>query len=520
MPLPTGDIVWPPPYLAPALDCMETWDTWWSGDTDRLETLYGGSSGIGPDPKRHQFSDGVIGRIARWWWGTPTPAGERRTKVHVPLAGDLCGGSADLLFSEPPKLSVSDATSTQARLDQLTDDGLLATLQTAAEVGAALGGVYLRPVYDTDIADRPWLDAVHADRAVPEFRWSRLSAVTFWRIVGEEDGQVWRHLERHEPGVILHGLYQGTREKLGRPVPLEDSPATEGFAEAVDDEGRILTGYDKLDVSYIPNQTSRRWRCKPKLADLGRSDLDGVEGLMDQLDETYSSWMRDIRIGKGRILVPSAYLQNRAPGRGASWNPDREAYAELDMLPSPGGGQQLTVAQFAIRVAEHRDTAEDLVNQILRSAGYSGQTFGLGGDVAVTATEVVSKERRSMTTRGRKILRWRPGLAHAVEALLAVDREVFRSQVEPQPPTVEFEDSVQEDPLTLATTVETLRRAEAASTETLVAMTHPEWDDKQIAEEAEKILKESGRATADPTMTGAEGGGHAGFPSDGGGPRP
>lgn len=289
----------------------------------------------------------------------------------------------------------------------LTDDGMLATLQTAAEVGAALGGVYLRPVYDKTVADRPWLDAVHADRAVPEFAWGRLRAVTFWRIVHQADGQVWRHLERHEPGVILHGLYQGTAEKLGRMVPLEDHPATAGYATAVNEQGAIETGYDRLDVSHVPNQVSRRWRCNPALKDFGRSDLDGVETLMDQLDETYSSWMRDIRLGKGRIIVPDQYLQGHGPGKGASWNPDREAYAGLAMLARPDSSGQLTVAQFQIRVQEHRDTAEDLVNQILRSAYYSGQTFGLGGDVAVTATETVAKERRSMTTRGRKILRWR-----------------------------------------------------------------------------------------------------------------
>lgn len=504
MPLPTADTAWPPPHLAEALDSMHRWDTWWSGDPDRLEVLYGGGGGAGIDPKRAQFAGGVVGRVARWWWGTPTAPGERRTKLHVPIAGDLCGGSANLLFSEPPKFTVEDEA-TKTRLDTLVDDGMLATLQTGAEVGAALGGVYLRPVYDTEIADRPWLDAVHADRAVPEFRWGRLSAVTFWKVVHKDDGQVWRHLERHEPGTILHGLYQGTREKLGRPVPLEDHPATAGFAPEVDEEGGIATGFDKLDVSYIPNDVSRRWRCSPALADLGRSDLDGVEPLMDSLDETYASWMRDIRLGKGRIVVPDAYLQSHGPGRGASWNPDQEAFAGINMLARADSGSVLTVAQFAIRVAEHRDTAEDLINQILRSAGYSGQTFGLGGDVAVTATEVVSKERRSMTTRGRKILRWRPGLGNAIEALLAVDHQVFGSSVVPQRPGIEFEDSVQEDPLSLANTVDVLRRAQAASTDTIVRMAHPEWDDQQVTTEVALIQAESGTAVEDPMQSGAFG---------------
>lgn len=500
MPLPTGDQAWPPPHLRPALDCMHTWDTWWSGDPDRLEQLYGGRTAGGPDPKRIQYAGGIVGRIARWWWGTPTAPGERRTKMHVPIAGDLCGGSADLLFSEPPKFTVDD-DATQTRLDALVDDGLLATLQTAAEIGAALGGVYLRPVYDTELADRPWIVAEHADRAVPEFTWGRLSAVTFWKVVREEDSQVWRWLERHEPGVIYHGLYQGTRERLGRPVPLEDSETTTPFAPLVDEDGAIPTGYDGLDVVYVPNQASRRWRCQPKLKDFGRSDLDGIEPLMDALDETYSSWMRDIRLGKGRIIVPESYLQSQGPGRGANWNPDQEAFAGVNML-ARGDDMALTMSQFAIRVQEHRDTAEDLINQILRSAGYSGQTFGLGGDAAVTATEVTARERRSMTTRGRKILRWRPALAQLVEAWLAIDQAVFGGAVKPQRPTVEFEDSVQEDPLTLANTADVLRRAQAASTETIVRMVHPEWDKEMVEAETQRILQEQGMAVPDPMQTG------------------
>ena len=137
-----------------------------------------------------------------------------------------------------------------------------------------------------------------------------------------------------------------------------------------------------------------------------------------------------------------------------------------------------------------------------RSAGYSGQTFGLGGDAAVTATEVKARERRSMTTRGRKILRWRVGLADAIHALLAVDQEVFRSGIGPQAPTIEFEDSVQEDPLSLANTADVLRRAQAASTDTLVRMQHPEWNDTQVLAEVERIQRETGMTVPDPMQLG------------------
>ncbi|MCL4293905.1 MAG: capsid protein, partial [Acidimicrobiia bacterium] len=78
-----------------------------------------------------------------------------------------------------------------------------------------MGGVYLRTVWDTQVADHPMLDVVHADRAVPEFRWGRLVAVTFWRTLTADRAAavVWRHLERHEPGVIFHGLFEGSPER-------------------------------------------------------------------------------------------------------------------------------------------------------------------------------------------------------------------------------------------------------------------------------------------------------------------
>lgn len=507
MPLPeSGNTSWPPKHLTPVLRDMHTWDVWWSGDTDRLADLYGGMTTGGRDPKPVQFSSGFIGRLARWFWGAPTPAGEQRTKIHVPIAGDICAMSSRLLFAEAPTARVTDQK-TQQRLDTLLDDGMHAALLDAGEVAAALGGVYLRTVYDKDIADRPWIDAVHPDAAVPEWKWGRLFAVTFWRVVGRKDGHVWRHLERHESGDpsghILHGLYQGTGDSLGTPVPLEDSEATEDLAREVDSEGRIRTGVKGLDVTYLQNRMSRRWRATPYSA-LGRSDLDGVLPLMDALDETYSAWMRDVRLSKGRIVVPDSMLENRGPGQGARWDPDREVYSAVNALHRPGDSLTLLAQQFAIRAADFLTTSQDLVNQILRSTGYSTQTFGTTGDAAVTATEINARERLSSLSRTEKTLRARPQVARQLQITLIVDAEVFRSGARPELPDIEFADSVVEDPLTLANTVETLRRGQAASTETLVRMLHPDWDERDVIAEADRIMAETGMSVADPTQVGAD----------------
>src|SRR5690606_3499095 len=272
-----------------------------------------------------------------------------------------------------------------------------------ADVQAALGGVYLRVVWDREVnPDGPWLAPVHADAAVPEWSYDRLSAVTFWRAV-EDDGAggIWRHLERHAPGAIRHGLYYRTTRNLGRRMALADHKATAGLAREITDGDAIATGGPLLTAGYIPNQMpSRRWRSLPAGVHLGRSDYEGLEPVMDRLDFVWSSWMRDIDLGRGRLIVPSYMLDYQGPGKAAGWQPDRRIFTPVNALPNPSGSEKgITIAQFAIRVAEHRDTCEALLEQILRSAGYSAQTFGVAGDAVQTATEIQARERRSLTTR-------------------------------------------------------------------------------------------------------------------------
>ncbi|GGS88420.1 hypothetical protein ACFFV7_51010 [Nonomuraea spiralis] len=492
MPLPSGG-TWPPRTHQPIQQQYAVLDAWYQGDNERLAALYGDPRGNGvPANRPSQYRGGVIGRAARWFWGAPTPAGEKLTKLHIPVASDIATMSSDLLFSEPPSITVENPQ-TQERIDDMLPS-LQATLLEGAEVGAALGGYYLRAVWDTSVAERPWLAAVHADAAVPEWRWGKLFAVTFWRIIETEDDVCLWHLERHEPGAILHGLYKGKPSDLGNSLPLTAHPETAALQPA------IPTGLERCTAVYVPNmKPNRAWRNYPAGANLGRSDFDGpVLGLFDALDEVWTSWMRDIRIGKGRVHVPASYLQSQGRGQGSYFDPDREIYEAMNVL---GGDDrmELTATQFAIRVVEHKETAAELLHAILRATGYSAQSFGLDGEVAITATEVAAKERRSLTTRSRKGLYTVPELASAIEMLLELEAKLFPGQaVTPELPTIVLADSVSPDMQQLAATAELMRRAEAASDETLVQMLHPDWDDKQVQAEVKAIADSRPDPVADP----------------------
>jgi len=530
--LPAEKSPWPPPQLKDVLHHMDAWDAWYAGDVEKLALHYGRMGPIiGGALDHFTTKPGLIGRLQRWFHGQPN-TGTYNTKLHVPIASDLCQAGADLLFAEPPTFTVDTNGGknirTQDRLNDLGDDTLHGVLAESAEIGGALGGSYLRVTWDRRVVpDRPFLTCVHADAALPEFTWGRLSAVTFWRVVKRDDKAVWRHVERHEldaqgNGIILHGLYEGEDGNLGRNVPFNEAQATADLAGLVNEESIISTESPGLAVVYVPNQRpQRRWRKDPIGCNLGRSTLDGVEHLMDALDETYSSWMRDIRLGKARVFATKDLLTDLGAGKGSTFDADQEIFTALNTPPgslNPNGtngaaSSSLVAQQFAIRVTEHQGTANQLLEDILRTAGFSSQTFGIAADSArasnLTATEVQARERRSFMTRDRMIRLWESPTSQIVRKLLAVDQAIFRTPgVTAQLPNVEFKDSVQESQITLAQTAQALSAARAASTQTLVQLIHPDWDDTQVTQEVDRIRQDEAATmphVPDPsTLTAAE----------------
>jgi hypothetical protein len=516
VPLPTDPhAVWPPKDLERPYQAMQTWGAWYAGDPELLSLAYQDTFGYGPDAPTVTSEGTMLGRNRqRWFWGRrlgPTPD-LADARLHVPLAGDIATTSADLLFAEPPTLAVEGEDGglskdgprpTTDRLTMLmTEGGFLPVLIEGAEICASLSGVYLRAGWVDEVADHAIIDAIQPDCAVPEWVAGRLKAVTFWRVLsggGGKGGKVLRHLERHEmgggAGRVLHGLYQGSDGELGQLINLAEHPDTEALADSADpapDGGNplvrmVVTGAQRIAVEWIPNmRPARTLRRTP----YGRSDYDGIEPVLDAVDEAWTSWMRDLRIGKGRIIIPEAYLQNRGRGRGAMFDAEQAVFTMIDAMPA-SEGLAMQQVQFAIRVTEHQQTTTSLVAEALRGAGYSTQTFGLAGDVAATATEVVARERKSYTTRGRKILYWRPALARLLQTALEIDIAHFKPDgVQPTKPKIRFPDGVAQDPLSVAQTVSLIQGAEAASLYTRIALLNPDWEDPQIREEIDRIRED------------------------------
>lgn len=522
MPLPesTPNTPWPPPDITPYARDQAAWHAWWSGDPAKLgETTHGG---------------GTTGRRS-FWSRRKTEGTTAVHQLHATLAADIATTSADLLFGEPPGLLAPDVglarayerrggggesdgqtlaawsntdltpaetVAAQDRLDDLADSiGLPNRLLEGAEVCAAVGGVYLRPMWDKAAADHPLLTVVDADRAVPDFRYGALVAVTFVETVHRDAAHiVWRHLERHEPGVILHGLYVGSDTQLGRQVPLGDHPSTAGFAPEIVLPVEVTGGRPGIMPRYVPNVLPNRRH--PRLP-VGRSDYAGCESMLDALDETWTSWMRDVRLGQARLVVPDEFLQpvGTRPGTvgaGRGFNVDNELLTGLNIADLAELSEPITQVQFDIRVEQHEKTAMALTEHIVSTAGYSPQTFGLRIEGrAESGTALRLRESKTFRTQGRKQRYWQPAISDVCQTLLALDRVAFGRPTPIVRPAVGWQE-LADDPQGTAQWVNTLAQARAASIETRVRLAQPGLDDDQIAQEVARIKDEDGAGVPDP----------------------
>ena len=529
MPLPSTDQPWPPITMQPAFDKMAEWAAWYSGDPTRITQM---SSRLGP------------GGTTPWWrfWGRTGQANDgtsQRSLVHVPLASDLAALSGALLFGEPPKVRVRTARADEVNeepppptpmqqamgeapeprklapetpedksekrlLEIIEEGGVFSRLVEAAESAAALGGVYIYPVWDKNLRDFPIMAIAQSDMAVPEFKHGFLTAVTFHRVVQNEGNRVWRLLERHEVEgegesrkcVVLSRVYQGTEARLGFMV-------NNGLGDTLEapPEPRVELPFKELDVEYIPNiRPNRLWRAEY----LGVPDIQGSESLLDALDEVYASWMRDIRLAKARILVPREYLRPDADDNNAPvFDLDQEIYVGLDMEPGMTQDSRSMLAhQFNIRYKEHQETGREIMDRIVSNAGYSPASIGHSSQAGerATGTALRVSEHKTLLTLRRKGSWWKHAVANTLYRMQLIDEEIFSSGVKAIRPTVDISDSIIDNPLELAQTALALSTALAASIETRVRIVNPDWSESEVDAEVIRIQNEQEAAKPPPSI--------------------
>lgn len=465
---------WPPPEWSFWYDKYIEWATWFSGEPEYLMNYYSKS--------QNDTEQGLF-------WANVHKE-KKRIRLHLPIAGDIASTSSDLLFSEVPEVDYKDKTAGGKRITRfLEDNEFFNVLVEGSEMSAALSGLFLKLDTDPDLMDTPIVSTITPLHAIPVFYRGILQQVTFWdEIKTDGRGKIWRLFEnrRRKNGqlVIEYRLYEGSGDRIGRQIELDDIEETANMG--IED---VAYNMDGLGCVYIPNM--RPNRLQPG-SSLGTSDFQGITGLMDSLDETWSSLMRDFRMGLARLLVDEEFLNEKD-----KFDPFNEIFMKLNMSDLRIGNENyepIKDIQFDIRVEEHLRTIENLTAEIVSRAGYNPQTFGFNIDgQAESGTALRIRERKSLLTREKKSRYWQPAIRSLLEQMQQLDVQAgLTTGYTPQEVNVTLHDSIVPDEQTQSETLRNLDQAKAISTYMKVKRLYPDWNEDEIAEEVERINKESG----------------------------
>lgn len=464
---------WPPMDLERYK--MKEHSTWYSGEAELLANFY-----FDHDLQNYmQLNYGTKNNNKFW---ARQIKNDSQFFIHVPVANDISETSSAFLFGETPLIRFNsdseDMKDAQKTLDKmLTESGFFQKLVEGAEVSSAIGGVYAKIAWDSDVSEWPIPVIVQCEQAFPRFKFGKLSSVDLVYEVFNDGSTVYRLVETIEKGKITNTLYKGSADNLGTKVSLSECEATKGLEETVD-TAEVMTCF------YIPNMLPNKLN---RQSPMGRSDYQGQETLMDALDEVFSAWMVDIQIARGKIHVPSGYIKELEGGK-KKFNIDTMAYEELDVDPT-AMTKPIEATQFEIRSEQFEKTCLNLLDRIITSAGYSPQSFGLNiAGRAESGTALNVRERKSFATTSKKQSYWEPAIKGMVTSMCAIYNSFLGGQLTNDlEVNVEFMDSVSNNLTEVSNSVKTLADAKAISTDTKVRMVHPEWTDTQVQEEIERI---------------------------------
>jgi hypothetical protein len=457
----------------------DTCNAWYSGDTKRLKSPFWRRS-------------------------------RDRDAMHVPLAGELAAASANLLFSETPNIftaaydkndpSYDKNDPSQERLQAILDANSFGSiLLPAAEICAAYGDVYVKINWDAELSPFPILSVAPPTSAFVKYKFGIPAEYYFlsYASISETAGK-WT-FERYASGEIVTETYEGVADGIGQKT----------------DEQIAGTDVNKPLAVHIPN-------ILPNSAtgsqDFGKSDIYGVIPLLDALDEAYSSWLRDVRLGKARLIVPKEYLRikrNPLEDNQNIWHFDKEddLYVAMD-VDTANTASPITLSQFNIRSNEHSALIDELLNRIISASGYSPQSFGLEiSGQSESGTALSLRLDQTQKTKAKKAAYWKSRLEYILSALLETDNAVFgqkhagtaHSVFSALLPAEKAASSVSVEIkgdknyfIGIADTLNQLNGAGAVSTYTKVQILHPDWDDEQINEEVGRIQAEQGLTVDNP----------------------
>lgn len=442
-----------------------------------------------------------------------------RTLFRMDTAKAICAELAGLVWSEQAEVSVS-CTGNETEEDPLghwvagilKDNAFYTKMQSFIEQGAALGGGALKayvkvkrdangnPIKGTE---KIVIDYCMADQFVPT-AWDNAKVTEgFFVSRKAKDGYYYTRLEWHswdgDTYVIRNELFrseeykndvgQDSQDILGIRYPLQAIyPELEPEVK-INGLNKSLFEYWRTPIANNVDDNS------PLGISIYGNSFDTLHGI----DVVYDSLIREIRLGKKRIIVPSSAVKMTIdPQTGVErryFDANDEAFEAL-AYDDP---EKLKIQDNSsgLRIEEHTQALNALLTTLCMQVGFSSNTFSFDAKNGLkTATEVISENSKTYKTIKNFQDQLKPAIKGLIDNIISLGA-LYDMDYEGQPisrlaqngyeTSVTMEDAVLEDSGTKMAKGIQLMNNGVLSKKTF--LTAARWGIGMTDEEAEQELK-------------------------------
>ena len=242
-----------------------------------------------------------------------------------------------------------------------------------------------------------------------------------------------------EQFVVTNELFMSEiKGELGIRIPLET------LYPNLEPETRINNLSRSVFVYIKPNTANNFDTDSP----LGVSIYANALDTLKTLDTAFDSFEREFRLGKKRILVPHTAIQTVIdPQTGEMrrfFDANDEVYQAFNF--SDEQSQQIQDASVSLRVTEHTDGIQALLDILAMQTGFSPGTFTFDAQGVKTATEVVSENSKTFRTKNSHETTIEEGIKQLIVTITEIaELYGFFSAPDEYEVSIDFDDSIAED---------------------------------------------------------------------------
>lgn len=323
--------------------------------------------------------------------------------VHSGLPYSISSTKARVLFSSPVIVTVKEPEGTTTDQDRLDNILKLNTMDLKNKTGAKTESwsgcfaykIIIKPDVDYPIVkmfDKRKFEILTID--------NRIQEIVF--ITHFKDGnKLYEFHERYGFGFIKNDLFEVISHDDKKEVSLNTIDQTKDVEPLIELKGEFVA------AGFKPNETM--W---------GRSDYQGQLSEFDALDEAWSGFVRDVRLGAAKAYIPENMQQRDQDGNLLKFN---EFNNNINMMANdmnPNNKNELKFQQADIRADEYKITLNQIKDNILENVGLAPVTLGRQTEVVDSGIARRDKEKPTIRTRSEMISLWKPFLESFYEKLL------------------------------------------------------------------------------------------------------